>query len=318
MSSLIILHQMRVENANAIAGLTYGFPAITHFLGYSHALSRKLQASHGLTLEDCAVICHQQQVHAYSSGRDYVFALTRNPLTKEAKTAAFNEEGRMHMTVSLVIECQGVIANGDAGAKELEKHLALLCLTQRLAGGTIIDIRKVTVINYPETEAATRRALCRLLPGFALLDRSELLAEHFNQLKQTDPQVEMIDAWLDFAALKIQATPLHRDKPIDSTSPAQWDYVPKPATGYLVPIVTGYRAISPLYPPGKVDKSRDPNTPFRFVESLYGIGEWRGLHRIKDLRQLLWGYHLQDGNYLCRCAVPTPVETYEFNDEDEF
>ncbi|PVF10187.1 type I-F CRISPR-associated protein Csy2, partial [Yersinia pestis] len=50
MSSLIVLHQVRVENANAIAGLTYGFPAITHFLGYSHALSRKLQSSHGLTL----------------------------------------------------------------------------------------------------------------------------------------------------------------------------------------------------------------------------------------------------------------------------
>lgn len=26
MSSLIVLHQVRVENANAIAGLTYGFP----------------------------------------------------------------------------------------------------------------------------------------------------------------------------------------------------------------------------------------------------------------------------------------------------
>jgi CRISPR-associated protein Csy2 len=40
MSSLILLRRVRVENANAIAGLTYGFPAITHFLGFSHALSR--------------------------------------------------------------------------------------------------------------------------------------------------------------------------------------------------------------------------------------------------------------------------------------
>ncbi|CNG58159.1 type I-F CRISPR-associated protein Csy2 [Yersinia kristensenii] len=319
MSSLIILQQVRVENANAIAGLTYGFPAITHFLGYSHALSRKLQASHGLTLQGCAVICHQQQVHAYSSGYDYVFSLTRNPLTKEAKVAAFNEEGRMHMTVSLVIECEGVIADGDAGAKALAKHLASLCLTQRLAGGTITHIRQIKVINYPETETATRRLLCRLLPGFVLVDRSELLAEHFNQLKQTQPQAEMLDAWLDFSAFKMQAVAAPGDNPPERDSPAQWDTIAKPGKGgYLVPIVTGYRAISPLYAPGEVEKSRDPETPFRFVESVYGIGEWSGLHRIKDLRHILWQYHQQDDHYLCRCALPAPVDNYAFNDDEEF
>lgn len=315
MSSLIILHQVRVENANAIAGLTYGFPAITHFLGYSHALSRKLQSSHHLELVGCGVICHKQQVHAYSSGRDYVFSLTRNPLTKEAKTAAFNEEGRMHMTVSLLIECRGVITDGDAGTEALEKHLASLCLTQRLAGGTITNIRRVKVINYPETEADMRKLLRPLLPGFALLDRSELLVEHFNRLKQTQPQAEMLDAWLDFSAFKIQAVPQPSDQPMDRDSPAQWNYIAKPAPGYLVPIVTGYRAISPLYTPGEVDKTRDPDTPFRFAESLYGIGEWCGVHRIKDLRQLLWVYHQQDDHYLCRCAVLTPAETYNFNEE---
>ncbi|WP_234004635.1 type I-F CRISPR-associated protein Csy2, partial [Cronobacter sakazakii] len=33
MSSLILLSHLRVENANTVAGLTWGFPAITHFLG---------------------------------------------------------------------------------------------------------------------------------------------------------------------------------------------------------------------------------------------------------------------------------------------
>ncbi|HHH1607741.1 TPA: type I-F CRISPR-associated protein Csy2, partial [Yersinia enterocolitica] len=39
MSYLIVLRHVQVENANAISGLTYGFPAMTHFLGYTHALS---------------------------------------------------------------------------------------------------------------------------------------------------------------------------------------------------------------------------------------------------------------------------------------
>lgn len=124
MSSLILLRRIRVENANAIAGLTYGFPAITHFLGFSHALSRKLTETHGLKIDGCAVVSHEHQIHAHTSGRDYQFALTRNPLTRDAKTASFNEEGRMHMTVSLLLECHGEIPNGEYGQRDLAEHLS--------------------------------------------------------------------------------------------------------------------------------------------------------------------------------------------------
>lgn len=307
MGALIVLRHVRVENANAIAGLTYGFPAITHFLGYTHALSRKLQQSHGLTLAGCGVICHQYQLHAHSSGRDYAFALTRNPLTKEAKTAAFNEEGRMHLTVSLLLECHGGIVNGDEGARALEKYLADLCPAQRLAGGVITDIGTIKVMGTPEKPESLRRLMRRLLPGFALLDRSELLANHYQTLRESNPQAELLDAWLDFAAVKYQ--------PASEQDP-QWSYVPKPASGYLVPMQTGYRGISSLYEPGEVAKTRDPSTPFRFAEPVYGIGEWRSLHRITELNQLLWQYHHQGDDYLCRSAVPAAIETYEFNDEE--
>jgi CRISPR-associated protein Csy2 len=134
MSSLILLRRVRVENANAIAGLTYGFPAITHFLGFSHALSRRLTETHELRIDGCAVISHEHQIHAHTSGRDYQFALTRNPLTRDAKTASFNEEGRMHMTVSLLLECHGEIPNGEYGQRDLAEHLRQVCPTLRLAG----------------------------------------------------------------------------------------------------------------------------------------------------------------------------------------
>ena len=42
MNQYILLNRIKVQNANAIAGFTWGFPAITHFLGFSHNLSRKL------------------------------------------------------------------------------------------------------------------------------------------------------------------------------------------------------------------------------------------------------------------------------------
>ncbi|OCQ52112.1 CRISPR-associated protein Csy2 [Photorhabdus australis subsp. thailandensis] len=300
MSYLIVLRHVKVENANAVAGLTYGFPAITHFLGFTHALSRKLQQSHNLILENCGVICHNYQLHAYQSDpiRDKVFALTRNPLTKEAKTASFNEEGRMHMTVSLLIECSGEIA-GDAEANELEKYLLEICSTQRLAGGTITEIAKVDIIAFPQEGQETRKLMRRLLPGFALLDRFELLAKHYKELKQDNPQVEMIDAWLDFSTIKMRAIPTQEDKQPEIGDPAYWEYVPKPDSGYLVPLMTGYQAISSLYPAGQVEKTRDPNTPFRFVEAIYGVGEWKSPHRINNIRELLWCYNYQEGIYRC-------------------
>ena len=294
---LIILRRLRVENANAIAGLTWGFPAITHFLGFTHALSRKLEQSYGLSLAGCGVICHHQQVHAYTSGRDYQFALTRNPLTKEAKTASFNEEGRMHMTVSLLLQCEGVIEGGEQGAAALEQHLFTLCQMQRLAGGMIKQLERVQVISWPEEEQVVRRVMRRLLPGFALLDRSPLLVEHFNRIRQKNPEAEMLDAWLDFASLKMQAVSEKEDpQPGDEAS---WQYQPKPGGGFLVPLMIGYRAISPLLDAGSVANSRDAETPFCFAEAIYGVGEWRSPHRITRLNELIWRYKYQDEQYLC-------------------
>ena len=205
MSSLILLRRVRVENANAIAGLTWGFPAITHFLGFAHALSRRLTETHGLRIEGCAVVSHEHQILAHTSGRDYQFALTRNPLTREAKTASFNEEGRMHMTVSLLLECHGEIPNGEYGQRDLAEYLSQVCPTLRLAGGIVVDIETITVMAMPSTDREMRRLQWQLMPGFALRDRSSWLVQHYQTLLENHPDATLLDAWLDFATLKIQA-----------------------------------------------------------------------------------------------------------------
>ncbi|WP_037588608.1 type I-F CRISPR-associated protein Csy2 [Stenoxybacter acetivorans] len=288
MSKLIILHRLKVENANAIAGLTWGFPAITHFLGYTHALSRKLEASHGLTLNGCGVVCHSHQVHAHTSGWDYQFALTRNPLTKEGETASFNEEGRMHMTVSLLLECHGEIKNGEVGFQELAQHMKVLCQTQKLAGGFITDIRNVRICALTADDKNWRAIRYSLMPGFVLLDRSALLKDHFQQLHQQQPDAEMFDAWLDFAAFKMKAN-----------ESGDWQYQQKPAPGYLVPLMTGWQRISPLYHAGVVANARDAQSPFCFTEAVYGVGEWRGIHRIEAPEEIFWHYRTTETGYYC-------------------
>nr|UKE84943.1 type I-F CRISPR-associated protein Csy2 [Pectobacterium sp. PL152] len=309
MSTLLILRRIKVENANAIAGLTYGFPAITHFLGFTHALSRKLQASHGLTLEGCGVVSHQHQLHAYGSSWERSFALTRNPLTKEAKTAAFNEEGRMHMTVSLLIRCEGQI---PADTTALRDFLTQQAQCQRLAGGTIVDIERVILQSLPNDEAETRKVMRRLLPGFVLKDRTSLLYDHFQTLQQDNPQAELIDAWLDFCRVKnaVRARSQREQCTVAVPTQTRWRRLPDPVNGRLP------RYFAALCP-GEVDKTRDPHTPFCFAEAAYGIGEWQGAHRISDIGQIFWEYDYQNGDYHCHQLADTHSAaedtSYEFD-----
>ncbi|HAT6805025.1 TPA: type I-F CRISPR-associated protein Csy2 [Citrobacter freundii] len=301
MSSLILLRRIKVENANAIAGLTYGFPAVTHFLGFSHALSRRLTDSHGLKIDGCAVVSHGHQIHAYTSGYDYHFALTRNPLTHKAETAPFNEEGRMHLTVSLLLECHGEIPNGVNGQSELETFLSQVCPTLRLAGGIIVDIQRISVVAKPASDQEMSRLLWQLMPGFALRDRSGWLGEHHQTLLANDPEATLLDAWLDFAALKIQAeTPEEGD--IHEGDPARWRYLLKPDPGYLVPLMIGYQCISELYAPGVVLHARDSETPFAFTEAVYGVGEWCGVQKIRSPEEIFWRYRTTASGYYCQGA----------------
>lgn len=301
MSSLILLRRIKIENANTIAGLTYGFPAITHFMGFSHVLSRKLMETHGLKIDGCAVVSHEQQVHAHRSNYDYYFSLTRNPLNDKEETAPFNEEGRMHLTVSLLLECHGEIPNGEYGQRDLAAFLSQVYPTLRLAGGIIINIEDISVMAMPVSVQEIGQLQWQLMPGFALLDRSSWLGEHHQTLLENDPNATLLDAWLDFASLKMQAETPETDDIREGDS-ARWLHVPKPNPGYLVPIMTGYQRISELYAPGSVTPVRDAEIPFAFTEAVYGIGEWCGVHKIRSLEDIFWRYRTTGTGYYCQGA----------------
>ena len=394
MSQYILINRIKVQNANAIAGFTWGFPAITHFLGFGHKLSRKLAKSENyrdITLSGCAVVAHEHQLHIYrpiqrkeypkGSGQykqtllDYQFVQSKNPaylkndVEKVVKGGAPSviEEGKMNMTVSLLIGCNGNIGNREEGFLQ---WLLKACLSQRLAGGTILDIANIQ-FHKPENSSDVKRITRRILPGFVLLDRSRYLARHYQELIKDNPAAELLDAWLDFSMLKQKARPksdliskhlqkLIKEEPDsqqvvqlmevwqqhigipyeetrvpeelkayfeqleeskankkflmqwenycepDEKTDADWEYVPKPEIGYLVPIMTGYKAISQVYKNADVGNTRDNETDVCFVESAHSIGEWQSVHHIKTPEQLqscLWRYHYEENWYLCKQSV---------------
>jgi CRISPR-associated protein Csy2 len=323
MKGLLVLSRLQVENANAVSGLTYGFPSITHFLGFTHALSRRLSAiNENFSLTGCSVVCHKHQVHQSSGGNfsPAVFSLTRNPLTKEGGTAPFNEEARMHMTVSLIIECDfnnhknEVIDNENfREMKDFESWIKSQVSLQRLAGGSITSTKNVSFYNIPDKDHDDffkKNILRPLMPGFLLVDRNELLLEHYEALKENNQEVELLDAWLDFVSLQyqaeyeeIKADEKIEDRKIEEEKKVKWVYKPKPALGWLVPISIGYKAISPIYSEEVISGVRDSEYPFQFVEMIHSIGQWIGLHRIrnfKNFKTIFWRYHYEKDWYLCK------------------
>lgn len=306
MSSYITFKQIQIQNANCVAGMTYGFPAITHFLGFVHALCLKLQESNNIVLNGCAVICHQYQAHIHQPKQfdDYVFSQTRNPLKKDGKPNSIIEEGKMHLTVSLVVECEGV-SGGESGINDLQKYIKNMAMTHKLAGGVIGSISQIIIESADtdeEYQKLTRKICRRLLPGFMLLDKSEYLPKHFQQMQKDNPNVEMIDAWLDFYTLKFKAEPqLEKDEELSDKTKADWQYIPKPNSGYLVPLLIGYKGISKEYKGGEIANARALDVPFCFVEAAYSVGQWQSPHQLQDIRNALWKYQPYKKDwYLCR------------------
>lgn len=370
MSNFLLIDHIQVQDANAIAGFTWGFPAITHFLGFVHLLQRKIYQHadfQDVTLGGCAVIAHDQQTSTYRSGSTMAFTQSRKPpyLSSHAKDSPppIIEEGKMSMTVSLLIEVEDSVGQYGQVFTDWVKQQSYL---QRLAGGSIFNIAGVTGFSIKPKDTVSLKALQRkLLPGFALINRSDLLNKHFENMQAVDPSAEIFDAWVDFVALKRQARPAYdlidrhltsliKNKDVNHTilfeewqrylkrsynpkdipqnlsdyfnnlvvdkanktlisqwqqyieptarTPAKWEYEPKPTRGYLVPIMCGYKAISGVLNNDEVTGTRDSETEVCFVEAVHSIGEWRSVHRWKDLDAIhdaLWQYNYSPDWYLC-------------------
>ena len=316
--ALLVLPRIRVQNANAISSpLNWGFPSPSAFTGFTHALYRKTKKLHDLEFGGVGIVCHSFDPQIFSPPGRYnqVFRLMRHPNDKDGGTPAFVEEGRAHMDISLVIGLNGESLFDGSYVSENPSHgvsngvtasIEEAMYTMRLAGGSILGARKPYVLLLPsadhDTLKLTRNIARRLLPGFALISRNDLLVEHLNHLRQENSSANSVDALLDMCSLAFepQGAPQADD--------IQWTVRGRP--GWIVPIPVGYGAISDLYPPGVVKNARDQQTSFRFVESLSTLGQWISPHRIADIRELLWYYFPQPDKGLYQCA-----NTNQFNKE---
>jgi len=287
-AALILLSRLEIQNANAVSGpLSWGFPAPTAFSGFTHALQRQLD---GVELGGVGIVCHWFDPQVYRPPGRYtqVFRLARHPYIAgwkkfADKPASFVEEGRSHMTVSLLLEVRTELDEDDR--EELANELRSRIPAMRLAGGSVRGLkRQPEVLEWPEFVQDQRRQFrklrYRLLPGFTLVERQDVLAEHLDALRARESSAGPLDALLDLLAL-------HADPELDeSTGAVNWRVRSRP--GWLVPVPAGYAALSELHEAGSVAGARDMDVPFQFVESLYTVGQWVAPHRLSAVEEMFW------------------------------
>lgn len=293
MKNYLLLPGMQIQNANAMSSTcTIGFPAMTAWMGAVHALERKLTGIDGMEavqFTGVAVSCHDCQLQVYRGPGDYRNSIigTANPLRKKNgnfERPPFIEEARIHLKVSLLIGVKGLRgADQDRFLELLGKKLP----ATRWAGGDLLRYGETRMLAAEEgNEAEERAVLRRLMPGYVLIERRDLMT------KAMQNGEEGLSALLRFLSVHHSA---RRDEEGRMTG---WDsYREEP--GWLVPIAVGFKGLSPL---GQVACQRDPKTPHRFAENVLTLGEFRLPCRFRHVDDILWHYEYQESSalYICR------------------
>jgi len=324
---LLVLPRLQVQNANAVSSpLTHGFPSMTAFLGLMRALERKVRAA-GLDVafKAVGVICHDHQEQVTQGGFVKSFRLTRNPVDKDGGASAIVEEGRIHLEVSLAFGLCSERWNREPDMQESDvAAVAGLVSAMRIAGGSVLPADQPWRHRYrPQVIALTgteddrlaqfRKARLRWLPGFALVSRDDLIARRLSELRAEATAATPLDAWLSLSRInwRYQAAG-------DGNGKGKWAH-DRSGLGWVVPIPVGFGALGDLHAPGSVAHARDTTTAFRFVESLYSVGEWISPHRLRSAEQLLWYPDNQPENGLYRCrndyqpAAGSSEDLYNFD-----
>lgn len=306
---VLVLPRIRVQNANAISSpMTWGFPSITAFTGLMVALERRLGREAGIALFGVGVVCHGFEAQVTTSGYTRAFHLTRNPVLQDGSTAGIVEEGRVHIEVTLVFDVRLSDAHrSEAERAALAERVAHELAGMRLAGGSVMPAlpgatRRASLPmlelvpdgwqddaaeeQQKQHRAWFRRLASRWLPGFVLVSRDDLLQGRLAELRLTQPQASALDAWLDLSRWNSRAS--ERPSKAGSDQPASVEWISDPRSGWTVPIPVGFVGLSELLKPGTVSGARDMSTPFRFVETVWSVGQWISPHRLKQLSDLVW------------------------------
>lgn len=294
--NILLIPNIKIHNANALSSpYTIGFPAMTAWLGFMHALERKLKNSdfNDTKFSGLIVSCLDMNLHTFKGEGDYVssIVITKNPPDEPGKPPSFIEEARVDIEVSIAIECQ---INNAIDYDKFTDFIDGLLHQLKIASGDIISFKPSKYLQIDDNVA---HALTRyLMPGFCLVSRQDLMQQAMEEGQDS------INAMLDY--LKITT-----DIEIDDNKKITKSKPYKKEKGWIVPIAIGYQGISDL---DQLKNSRDTVTPHRFAESIVTLGEFKMPYHFDTINEMIWRYQVDEENnlYLCQNTfLPTNQES---------
>lgn len=297
MRGLLLIKDIEIQNANSLSSpYTVGFPAMTAWLGFVHALQRHLQKIElaEIKFKAIGVVCNAIRMKTFSEKYENRLTMSKNPPStridkklitgEKAGSKAFIPGVTCDLKISLLIEHK-VIQKNEADA--LCEAVKAILPTMRIAGGDILqfdeEIKSEVIDENDESEL--RGVTRQLMPGYFIRERRDLM------LAAMQEGQDALDALLSYLVV---ANKCEQDDSGDVTWKRE-----KRAPGWLVPIATGFHGITEL---GKVKGQRDIETPHRFAEAVVTLGEFVMPYRAKRLDDMLWHYHvdLENNLYLCQ------------------
>lgn len=291
MKDILLIPNIKIHNANALSSpYTIGFPAMTAWLGFMHALERKLQNTDfsNIKFNGLIVSCLDSNLHTHKGNGDYISSIvaTSNPLDKTGKRPSFIEEARIDLEVSIAIECTMDVIDYE----EFNHLIDNLLPVMKIASGDLMSVKPTQHLEIDEHQP--QKLTRYLMPGFCLVSRQDLMQKAMESGK------DAVDAMLD--CLKVTTNiKIDENKKITRTLNKK--------TGWVVPISVGYQGISEL----KIIKNqRDTTTPHKFAESIVSLGEFKMPYHFDYLDEMMWQYQADTENnlYLCKNNFSTTTQ----------
>lgn len=300
-TKFLIIKNINVNDASALnCYLSYGPPSVVQFAGCVHKLQRELNSipdyadirfkNFSFSLRDFFIMSVKK------NGRKH-FATDKHPgviKSSRVENAPIIEQFRCAFTTNIVIEIENYSALNDE--YDFAQNIKDILFSIRVGGGHVFNIGDISVIaDNEKAEAKIKRAL---MPGFVLVDKTELAKEYddkldalvdtqkviitFEEAKQkenTDDNVE--EGVKSKSKAKTKAKPSKQD----NSANKKIAQIEKKIKGFFVPQHLGYASIANTKEGTLVSKSYDYQ--HHFAEPLVGICEYKLPIKTK-MHSLFW------------------------------
>lgn len=285
------IKDIKIHNANAFPHPLYiGFPAITAWLGGVHALQRLINEDLDCIFTSTAIINHEFKLQTQKSRFSHKIINKGIPLQKTGERSPIVAEPRCHLTISLIIQFKGIAKVDENKLEELvKKNLHRI----KLASGDIIEFASIDINHVDEDdEPAITKFLKRFVPGYAIIDRSDLLRN-----KPTNK--DQLDHFIDHLAIHNKFKYEH-----DTANQKSWQSS-RLTPGWIVPLAVGFNGLSK---PSIAKYQRDSDTPHLFGEAILSLGEFIMPHRISNINEILWQEDFEEDHQLYLCKQLSTLE----------